>query len=522
MINAQKYSNIDEYIEILYRRIWYIVIPFAILFSAALGYALLAPKRYMAETMILVTPQRVPQEYVKSTITLGIEARLQSISQEIMSRTRLEKIMTEMKLYVEESKSLTREEVIELMRKDIFVKMGGREGYFSISYKGKDPNTVAMVTNKLASLYIEENLKFREAQAQGTSEFLALELNSTREKLDEQERAISDFKRRYLPELPDQRESNLKILGKFQLDQQRISDNLKSAQDRKMVIQKQVSELEALSEKMQDEKPAPSSAQRIGAEALPSPPSKPEKKNPDELLLAQLKNQLKDLRAKYTDRHPDVVEMNRKISDLEKGRTAEKIEVQTAERVKEKAPAPVAASAPLTQEKKKDEFEPASNPFYQEMQGQLLATDAEIKRLKEEDSGVRKKIAQYEMRVENAPVRELALIELSRDYNNLKQTYERLLQKSTEAQQSENLEHRQKGEQFRVIDPAKVPEKPFQPNIPRILLAGFLLGMVSGVGLAFVKEQTDRSFRNAEDVEDTLGLKVIVSIPRVEMKSTPS
>ncbi len=197
--------------------------------------------------------------------------------------TRLEKIIAEFKLYEEERQSMTQEEVIEIMRKDIWVKMGGKEGYFSISYQGKDPKVVAMVTNKLASLYIEENLKFREQQAQGTSEFVTLELNGTREKLEEKEKAITEFKRKYLPELPEQRESNLKVLGQLQLEQQRISDSLKAAQDRKVVVQKQVSELKALAaqsskaEKGQEEKPLPVSSPFLVSEVPSSPAPKPEK-----------------------------------------------------------------------------------------------------------------------------------------------------------------------------------------------------------------------------------------------------
>lgn len=525
MVNTRKYLNIDEYVEVLYRRIWYILIPFLVISLAAAGYALLAPRKYLASTMILVTPQRVPADYVRSTITQGIDQRLHSISQEILSRTRLEKIIAEFKLYEEERQSMTQEEVIEIMRRDIWVKMGGKEGYFSISYQGKDPKVVAMVTNKLASLYIEENLKFREQQAQGTSEFLTLELNGTREKLEEKEKAITEFKRKYLPELPEQRESNLKVLGQLQLEQQRISDSLKAAQDRKVVVQKQVAELKALAaqlskaEKGQEEKPLPVSSPFLVSEIPSSPAPKPEKPSPEELLFAQMKNQLKDLRGRYTALHPDVIALQRKIEDLEKAPRAQKMEPPKIEEAKGKVPPPVVAYAPA---KKEEKPETDTGLFYKEIESQLFVVEAEIQRLKEEDGKVKQKIARFQGRIENAPVRELAMIAMTRDYSNLKSNYERLLQRSTEAQQSENLERRQKGEQFRVMDPAKIPEKPFRPNIPKILLVGLLLGIGSGVGLALVREQTDRSFRDPEDLEATLGLRVVATIPRVKMKSVHS
>ena len=169
MINTEKSFDVHDYIEIFLRRVWYIVIPFIVVLAAATLYAFYLPKMYQATTLILVTPQKVPEAFVRSTATSRIEDRLQSIGQEIMSRTRLEQVIQEFKLYSEEAKSLSLEEIVESMRKNIQVEIRGKEGYFTISYIGKDPKTVTMVTNKLASLFIEENLKLREQQAQGTS-----------------------------------------------------------------------------------------------------------------------------------------------------------------------------------------------------------------------------------------------------------------------------------------------------------------------------------------------------------------
>jgi uncharacterized protein involved in exopolysaccharide biosynthesis len=153
------------------------------------------------------------------------------------------------------------------------------------------------------------------------------------------------------------------------------------------------------------------------------------------------------------------------------------------------------------------------------MEGQLAATDWEIKRQKDEEARTKAKIAEYQARIDNMPVRELAMANLTRDYQNNKETYQSLLKKNEEAQRAENLERRQKGEQFKVIDPARIPEKPFSPNILKILLFGFLLGTMSGFGMAFFKEQTDRSFRDAEDLETTLGFKVLANIPKIEKKA---
>jgi uncharacterized protein involved in exopolysaccharide biosynthesis len=160
-----------------------------------------------------------------------------------------------------------------------------------------------------------------------------------------------------------------------------------------------------------------------------------------------------------------------------------------------------------------------SNPFYKEMESQVVATELDIKRLQEEESKIKAKISGFLARIENTPVRELAMAGLTRDYHNTKEAYESLLKKSQEAQQAQNLERRQKGEQFKVIDPARVPEKPMQAKVFRILLGGLLLGMGFGIGMAFLREQMDRSFRDAEDLEATMECKVLANIPRIQKKA---
>ena len=518
MINPGKSFNIHDYIEIVLRRKWYILIPFVIILVMAAVYSFTASPKYRAATLILVTPQKVPVHYVRPTVTSGIEDRLQSIGQEIMSRTRLEQIIAEFKLYQKEAQKLTIEEIVELMRMDITVQIRGREGYFTIAYIGKDPRTVTMVTNKLASLFIEENLKLRETQAQGTTEFLAIELNATKAKLDEQEKLLSQFKRQFIYELPDQRSSNLSLLARLQQQLQQIGDALKAAQDRKLTIQKQLSEMKNMAallsrqEEYAEEKALPSSPHETSTSPM-VPSGGLTGKNPAQQQLEKLRQLLAELETKYTEKHPDIVATKKRITDLEK-----KIEAgrKEPEEIKEKEISPpkgVTAPPETTKEKKK---EIPMDPLYKEMEGQLFATDMEIQRIREEESKTKAQIKEYQARIENTPVREIAMTNLVRDYESMKEHYQSLLKKSQEAQQAENLERRQKGEQFKVIDPARIPEKPFSPNIPKILLFGFLLGSMSGFGIAFLKEQTDRSFRDAEDLEATLGFKVLANIPKIE------
>ncbi len=508
MINTEKSLDIHDYIEIFLRRKWYFVIPFVVIVMAAVLYAFSLPKMYRATTLILVTPQKVPESFVRPTVTSRIEDRLQSIGQEIMSRTRLEQVIAEFKLYSEEARSLSREEVVELMRKDVKVELKGKEGYFTISYVGKDPRVVTMVTNKLASLFIEENLKLREQQAQGTSEFLSVELNTMRTKLEAQEATITDFKKQHLSELPEQRDANLKMLEQLQAQSQKVNDNLKAAQDRKVMVQKHLSDI-----KMQIALGRPSASPENTKEEEAATTTEPDLSKPElvtpkglsyyEGQLIHARNHLGELKTKYTWKHPDIVRAEKYVADLEE--KIEKLKVRDAGENMTARETAIASSRVAG--------------LVRAVENQLIATELEIKRLGEEDSKIKARMAGLQARVENTPMRELAMTNLARDYQNTKESYQSLLKKSQEAQQAENLERRQKGEQFKVIDPARIPEKPIQGKILRILLVGLLTGIACGLGMAFVREEMDRSFRDAGDLEATMAFKVLANIPKIQKKA---
>jgi polysaccharide chain length determinant protein (PEP-CTERM system associated) len=491
MINPQKSFSLYSYIDIFLKRIWYFIIPLALVITGTIGYLLKTPKWYRAGTLVLVSPQKIPENYIKATVTSTVEERLQAIAQEIMSRTRLEKVILEYKLYPEKVLSLPMEAVVESMQKDIKIDVPNNprdRNHFTISYVGKDPTVVAAVTNKLASLFVEENLKIREQQSVGTTEFLESEMKTNKEKLDQAEVMISDFKRRHINELPENRDANLKILEQLNLQSQKINEAIRGAEDRKLIIQNQLANVPYLSETGSG-----SGASRAG---VPSPSTG---NQPLVLQLSQLKNQLENLQTTYTDNHPDIRVTKKKIADLEKKLTDEP-----------------------DNGKKSKEGDPVNDPYnyiQAERKAQLPLVEKEINRLKKEDEKTRAMIATYQARIENTPIRELDMSKMVRETNNLNETYQSLLKKNVEAQQAENLERRQKGEQFRIIDPARIPEKPFKPDIPKVLLIGLILGFGSGLGMVFVREQMDRSFRDAEDLETTLGLRVLANIPKIEKEA---
>jgi polysaccharide chain length determinant protein (PEP-CTERM system associated) len=492
MINSQKSFSLHDYLDVFLRRIWYFVIPLVIILVGTVTYAVMAPKWYRSSTLVLVSPQKISPDYVKATVTSSVEDRLASIAQEILSRTRLEQVVTEFKLYPGQVKSLPMESVVELMRKDIQVEIPKKDkekNYFTISYVGKDPKVVAQVTNKLSSLFIEENLKIREQQAQGTTEFLESELSTKKDKVEKFQQEITDFKRRYINELPENRDANLKVMDQLHVQSQKINENIKGAEERKIILQNQLSHMPFQGTSL-------SGTGTVRDDLLSSSGSS---RPPSVMQLSQLKGHLEELLAKYTENHPDILVTRKKIADLEK-RLAE-------------------GQDPAKKGKSADPLTDQYNYFQAERKTQLTMIDKEIARLKKEDEKVRGMISVYQGRIENTPIRELSLGALTREFANMNETYQVLLKKNAEAQQAENLERRQKGEQFRIVDPARVPEKPYQPDIPKVLLIGLVLGLGAGLGLTFVREQMDRSFRDAEDLEVTLGLRVLANIPKAEKKA---
>jgi polysaccharide chain length determinant protein (PEP-CTERM system associated) len=478
MINPGRSYNVEDYKEIFLRRRLFFIIPLVVVFLGACLWCAIAPRKYEASTLVLVIPQRVPSELVRSTVTTGITERLNAISQEIMSRTRLEAVIDEMNLFPNESKKVDRDALVAMVRSNITVDISRRApgpetgGYFSIKYTSKDPQVAAAVANRLSSLFIEENLKQREQQAVGTTEFLASELAVTKEKLEKQGQILSEYKRRHMGSLPEQRDTNIRLLEQLQQLYQRNEESLRAAEDRKLLIRTQMSDIES------------PPAVVMGPAGTAQPGRTP---GSYEAQTEELKRQLADLQSRYTEKHPDIVRTRKRIADLEKSRETTSVK---------------------------------NDPRYRELSNSLAALDMEIKRLRDDGERLRGQMGMYRGRIEGATVREQEMSTVVQEYNNTKLVYDTLIKKSEEAQQAENLERRQKGEQFRVVDSARVPDNPVQPNIPKVLLIGLFGGIGCGLGGIFLREQIDRSFRDPEDVEATLGFKVLANIPKIISKAS--
>jgi polysaccharide chain length determinant protein (PEP-CTERM system associated) len=469
----------EDVIDIAKRRKWLIIVPFVLTLSAAVIIAHRTPNQYKSETLILVVPQRISESYVRSTVSGRIEDRLQSISQQILSRTRLEKIILEFDLYAQDRKRIVMENIVEMMRKDITVETVKGDA-FRVSYVSGVPEAAMNVTSRLATLFIQENLRDREVLAEDTNKFLQSQLQDARQRLAEREKMVEEYRRRYAGELPTQVESNMQVIQNTQLQVAAVVQSLDRDRDRRLMLERSIVELTRDTPDIA----APAAAAVPGETSLA-----------DQLTAAQV--DLRLLLARLTPEHPDVGAAKRKVRDLQ-------VRIQNTPS-RPPAPAPVPAPVLAASE--------ARLRRLHDVEADMKNLDRQLASKEAEEARLRRVIATYQARVEAAPTRESELIELTRDYNTLQQLYASLLAKSEDSKIATNLERRQNGEQFRVLDAARLPERPFRPNRMRLHLMGALGGLALGLGLAGLFEYRDTTLRSDDDVVTTVGLPVLAMIP---------
>jgi polysaccharide chain length determinant protein (PEP-CTERM system associated) len=446
------------------RRQWLALGVFALTLAGAVGIATFLPNIYRSTATVLVERHQVPEAFVKSSVTGELETRLQTISQEILSRAKLEDLITRLALYPDLRKRVPVEAVVEHMRRDIQLELKGVDQpvagrnatvSFNLSYGGRDPETVARVTNTLASLYVAENAKVREQQASQTAQFLGIQLAEARKRVDAQEARVRDFRARHVGELPQQMGVNLATLERLQAQLHLNSANQLRARDH------------ARDQRMRQL----AESERAGViEASDSPTGR----------LAKLKRQLLDLRTRFSDKYPDVVRVKGEIAALERELAGTKPDGNSATDA-------VALSEP----------------------------DAEIKALQAEEQRLRRDISAYQRRVENAPQREQEFQELARGFDTAKDTYASLLKRYEDAQLAESMEQSRQGEQFRILDSAIPAKQPFAPNRIRLILVSVLLSLGAAAAAAVLAERLDTSFHTFDDLRSFARVPVLASIPNV-------
>ena len=481
MLPGKKYSP-DDLLRILRKRWWIAAVPTLIGLAGATMYSYTVPNRFRSSTVIMVTPQQIPQEYVKSFDRQRLDDRLASLNQQILSRTRLERVITDFNLYPEQRRMMPMEDVVELMRRDIDARPT-QGNVFVLSYNSDSARSAKEVTERLASMFIDENLRNRMSTADSTSQFLQAQLEDTRKKLEEIERRRAEFTQRHMGQLPEQVTSNIAVISSTQNRAQSLSDANAADMMRKASIERQIAEL-TIPASAGENSTVDFSA---GALAATSPTASQ---------LAQAQEALVQLRQRLRDDHPDVRRMQRTVEDLRV-----KLDRESAERpISPRTPAAAARQDPRALR-------------VAELRQELTQVTNAIRQREVQLSRLNAQLGQFESRIMSSPALENQRLQIERDYDTYRRQYDSLLQKSSNAEMSAGVEQRQIGQQFRVLDAARVPERPYSPKRERMIVMGLLGGLAVGLAIIVLLELRDASFHTPDDVVSVLTLPVVAAIP---------
>ena len=482
----------QDYWAIAVKRRWWLIAPVFFCGFAAFGVAHFWPAKYRSEALILVEQQKVPELYVTPNVVTDLQDRLQSMTQQILSRTRLQKLIEQFSLYTDLRQRMTNDEIVDKMRTDIrieLVQAPRRQDEltaFRISFLYSSARVAQQITNELTSLFIDENLQARGQQSVGTTSFLENQLEQARQDLAQQEQNLREYKLRFIGELPEQQQSMLQMLGSLQSQLEANSAAIERSEHERIYLESMRSEYQALQ----------GSVVSANGNAAVSPITVVDG------TLRELRNQLTDLEAKYTPRHPDVEKLQDEIADWEqKRKQLEGKQDDTTPKDPSVNPATRAPSVSLA-----------------EVESRLKVTTAEIDDYQESGKKLRARMDDLEKRLNLVPMREQQLAEVNRNYENSRQNYQSLLQKKMQSELATNLEKRQQGEQFRIIDPPNLPLKPSEPNRLEIIAIGWVLGLCLGLGLTALHEAADDTIHSERSLLESLPALILVDVPLLQSR----
>ncbi|MBU0967445.1 MAG: hypothetical protein KKA54_13810 [Proteobacteria bacterium] len=492
-MDQEQRQLIKKYLDIFLRRKKMIITFFLLGVIAGLGLYLKTPKVYQCTSLIKYQRQQVnPTAMSPDDVRSRTQEVVSTVSQQITSRSSLEAMIKEFDLYAGMRASLPMEDVVDMMREKDIEFSQERGDIFKVSYQGGDPKKVLRVTNAIAAKFIEENLRYREERASETSVYVQDELRMAKETLDKKEAVMRDYKLQYYNEMPMQLTNNMTRLNALQ---EQYQNNQVSAQDlerTKVMVQEQISlRGELLAQQLRGNGAAP---------ILPGT-------HPSTGILAQitqLRAELQNLQARYTDKHPEVRRVQKQLQELE-------AEQKTAMQQKGEATAENGAV-------NDEQNQPYIDPQIEQLKQQLSNLEYNIERLKQERAEIKNQIEKYQSWVEAAPVREAEWAALTRDYEQLHQRYQELVGQSLQAESAYSLEKHQKGSQFKIVDPAHFPETPFKPDFKKIMMIAVGLGLGLGCALTLGLELIGTSFKDPADVEKYLGIPIVCAIPNIYTK----
>ncbi len=457
--------TMEDYADILRRRFWLILASTILLVGVGIGVTFVIHPIYQSQTLILVEQQKVPEDYVKPVVEEDLGARLASMKEQILSRSRLEPIIKRFNLFADGKATL--DDRVELTQKAIGVRpipssqsSRGMPGFY-VTFNAQDASTAQQICDEITSLFVSENLNAREQSAEGTTTFLKQQLEDSKRNLDEQDAKLAAFQQRYFGRLPDQAQSNSNTLQALTTQLDAVTQSLSRQQQDVTFLQAMVTQ---------------QTRDLQSTEPIASGSSVDERK----MELKNLIQQKQALQALYTPDHPDVVEVSRKIADLQ---------AEIARSSAESAPAPAAPTVSHP-----------DPPQLQQLKAQLRASQQAMVDLKQQQARTEEQVRTYESRIESSPQVEEQYKQVTRDHETALEFYNSLLKKMNESSMATALEQRQQGEQFHVMDAANLPDSPIFPNRRKFAGGGFVAGLFLGLVLAGLLEYRDTSMRNERDV----------------------
>jgi succinoglycan biosynthesis transport protein ExoP len=489
--------DLRHYLEMVRRRHLQFLIPLFVGWTLVWGASWILTPRYQSTTLILVEQPTMPRDYVTPNVNDNLQERMQSITQQILSRTRLSHIIDQLNLYADARSQPSSDQKVDRMRKDIDIELvrdnRNQITAFNVSYSSRDPRLAQQVTSELTNLFINENLEVRQQQSEDTTKFLESQLETARRSLSEQEDKIRQFKALHPGELPAQVGSNLQILAGLQSQLQMEQDALNAAKQQRVYLETLVNQYRSLQGTSKTTGSSPAGLPAVNEQ------------------LEKLKAQLADLGSHYTDRHPDVRKVKQQIAETELIRDGILADLKAKESALADPNAAIAnADVP--------ELRDPSSPLMQ-IQGQLESSRVETANRERAVSELKAKVGEYQTRLNQEPVREQQLSDLTRGYEQSKANYDGLLKKKNESAMATSMELLQQGERFRIIDPPSLPVKPEFPNRMKFCGIGLGIGLALGAVVVGAFEVMDDRIYDEKVLQELLPVAVISEIPTITAAS---
>jgi succinoglycan biosynthesis transport protein ExoP len=490
----------EEYFAIVVRRRWWILLPLFLCWIAVWGGSWSLPTTYTSDALISAEQEKVSDLYVMENVNVNLQNRLQSTTQKVLSYASLQAIIERFKLYVAPPRTIgffKPKDPVDQMRSDIKIELVGAPGYrgefftFKIHYSADTPELAQQVNTELTSLFINENVRAQRQLSENTTAFLDSELADARIKMEEQEAEVSAFKSKHAGNLPGQLQSNVQILAGLQAQLASTQHALDTSKQQKIYLESLLQQYQSAQASLGGDSAV------ISTQAL-------------DKVLQNLRLQIQNLRTRYTDDHPDIVALKDEIAKTEALRKQNEAEIASNHQTG-KSTSAIDFSA-------EEGVQRGSPTAIMQLQSQLKANQLEIQNEQQHARDLEAQTTVYQGRLNLTPETEQELTVVSRGYDEAKFNYNSLLQKQTQSQLATSLGQKQQGQQFHIIDPPKLPDKPSAPNRFLISLVGLALGAVLGLGIATFLELTDIRFRQEKDLEGILPARMLVGIPRL---STP-